>query len=73
MPYRKVAAKMLAEWRAADRLMARLEPGSAAWEYACLLAELAKAHYQDAIEAARAEHLPEPPPFEEARRKLTDP
>jgi hypothetical protein len=67
MPYRKIAAEALAMWREADRRLAELEPSAPEWEAAYLRREAARARYQEAVEAARAEHLPEPPPFEEGR------
>jgi len=66
MPYRTVAAAALAAWRDADKCLAECEPDSPEWHAARTDAELAKQRYQDAVAAARAEHLPEPPPFEEA-------
>lgn len=69
MPYRTIAAQALEAWRDADRQMRRCVPESAEWLEAFLQAELAKQQYNDAIAAAHAEHLPEPPPFEEATRE----
>lgn len=66
MPYRKVAEAALVDWRAADRRLAELDPGSGEYQQALLDAEVAKGRYQAAIDAARAEHLPEPPPFDDA-------
>jgi hypothetical protein len=68
VPYRKVAAEALAEWRGYDRRLADAEPGSEAWSELTAQAADAKARYEAAIAAARAEHLPVPPPFDVARR-----
>lgn len=67
MPYRKVAEEALIDWRTADRRLAELDPTCADYQQALLDAEVAKARYQAAIDAARSEHLPEPLPFDEAR------
>lgn len=67
MPYRKVAEEALIDWRAADRRLAELDPGSDDYQQALLDAEVAKDRYQAAMDAARSAHLPEPPPFDEAR------
>ncbi len=66
MPYRAVASAALADWRAADRRMTEAEPDSAEWQSAYLDAEAAKAAYQEAVDAAHRERLPEPIPFTEA-------
>jgi hypothetical protein len=46
--------------------MADFEPDSEPWRMAQLDAELAKGRYQQAVDDAHREHLPEPPPFDEA-------
>ena len=66
MPYRTVALEALDAWRSADSRLAHCEPDSPEWQEAFTDAELAKQRYQDAIEAAHAAQLPEPPPFNEA-------
>jgi hypothetical protein len=66
MPYRVVAEQALARWRAAQAAMQSTDPQSAEWHAACLEEQRAKAAYQEAVEAARREHLLEPPPFPEA-------
>jgi uncharacterized protein YdaU (DUF1376 family) len=66
MPYRLVAEQALARWRAAQAAMQAAEPETAEWHAARLEEQRAKAAYQEAVEAARREHLPEPPPFPEA-------
>jgi len=70
MPYRALAADALAAWRDAERRMSQLPADSPDWQKACLEAELAKQRYQEAFDSARAEHLPEPPPFDEASRAI---
>ncbi len=65
MPYRRIAADALAAWREADRRLAAMDPSHDAWQATYLEAELAKATYQEAVDAARREQLPEPPPFDE--------
>jgi hypothetical protein len=65
VPYRKVAEEALAQWRDADRRLSAMTPDEPDWQSVYVLRELAKATYQEAVEAARAEHLPEPPPFDE--------
>jgi len=69
MPYRTIATEALEAWRDADRRMRRCAPESREWQEAFVEAELAKQRYNDAIAAAHAEHLPEPPPFDEAARR----
>jgi hypothetical protein len=66
MPYRAVAAEALAAWREAQARMEAAVPQSDAWQAAYLDEEAAKAAYQAAIDAARREHLPIPPPFADA-------
>src|SRR5215204_5118690 len=66
MPYRLVAEQALARWRAAQAAMQAAEPQTDEWQAAYLEEQRAKAAYQEAVEAARREHLPEPPPFPEA-------
>jgi hypothetical protein len=63
VPYRVIAERLLAEWREADRRLASLTDGSP--EAEALLATIARirGEYQRAVENARREHLPEPPPF----------
>jgi hypothetical protein len=65
VPYRKIAEEALAEWRDADRRLSKMTPDDPDWQSACVLRELAKARYQEAVDSARAQHLPEPPPFED--------
>ena len=72
MPYRVVAAEALAAWRVADKCLAECEPDSPEWHAAFIDAELAKQRYQDAVDAAHAAHLPEPPPFDQASRRSDD-
>ena len=69
MPYRTLALEALEAWRTADARLAACEPDSLEWHEAFTDAELAKKRYQDAIDAARVEHLPEPPPFKEAIKR----
>jgi hypothetical protein len=66
VPYRDQAEAALADWRAADRRMAGLTPGSAAWQEASDAAALARRRYQSTVDEARAVNAPEPPPFDEA-------
>lgn len=66
MPYRAVAAEALERWRDAQRRLERSANDSPAWQQAYLDEQLAKAEYQAAFEAARAQRLPEPPTFEDA-------
>jgi hypothetical protein len=66
MPYRAVAAQALAAWRAAHARMEAAIPQSDEWQAAYLDEQAAKAAYQEAVDAARREHLPEPPPFADA-------
>jgi hypothetical protein len=68
MPYRIAAQEALARWRVAQRLMDDTSPDdpSGRWQQAQVEADLAKADYQEAIEAATREHLPVPPSFAEA-------
>ena len=70
-PIEFLAAEALAAWRVADRCLAECEPDSPEWHAAFIDAELAKQRYNDAVAAAHAEHLPEPPPFDEATRTTT--
>jgi hypothetical protein len=65
LPYRIVAEQALARWRAAHAKMEATSPDSPEWQAAYLEEQLAKTDYQAAVEAARREHLPEPPPFPE--------
>lgn len=67
MSSRKEAAEALAAWREADRRMQELSPQDPEWQLASLDAELAKGRYEDAVEAARREQLPELPSFDQAR------
>ena len=67
MPYRAVAAAALQEWRDLTRRMGNLEPGTDAWREFYIEAELAKARYQEAFDAAAREQQPSPPPFEDVR------
>lgn len=79
MPYRAIAARALAAWRAAHARMESATPDSADWQAADLEEQTARAAYQDAVDAARREHLPEPPPFaevsaaEETETEMTPP
>jgi hypothetical protein len=41
-------------------------PQSEAWQAASVDEQAAKSAYQEAADAARREHLPEPPPFADA-------
>jgi hypothetical protein len=65
LPYRVLAQQALARWRAAQAQMRAAAPDSPEWLAAYVEETLAKAAYHEAVEAARREHLPEPPPFEE--------
>src|SRR5215204_1955791 len=58
MPYRLVAEQALARWRAAQAAMQAAEPQTDEWQAAYLEEQRAKAAYQEAVEAARREHLP---------------
>lgn len=66
MPYRIVAEQALARWRAAQAQLEVSPPDSPEWQAASIEAELARAAYHEAVEAASSEHLHVPPPFEEA-------
>ena len=68
MPYRTVALEALAAWREAETCLADCEEDSAEWQEAFVAAESAKQRYQDAVDAAQAANLPEPPPFSEASK-----
>ena len=65
MPYRIVAERLLNEWRELERRRAATDADPAERER--LAGEIARIRmeYQRAIESARREHLPEPPPFPE--------
>jgi hypothetical protein len=65
VPYRKIAEEALADWRDADRRLSNMTPDDPDWQSVYVLRELAKAHYQEAVEGARAQHLAAPPPFED--------
>jgi hypothetical protein len=65
LPYRVVAQQALARWRAAQAQMGAASPDSSEWVAAYVEEALTKAPSHDAVEAARREHLPERPPFEE--------
>jgi hypothetical protein len=65
IPYRLVAEEALARWRAAHARIETIPQDSPEWQAAYIEEELAKLDYQDAVEAARRAHLPEPPPFPE--------
>jgi hypothetical protein len=65
LPYRNIAGEALAEWRDADRRLSTITPDDPDWEPLYVLRELAKARYQEAVDSARAQHLPQPPPFED--------
>ena len=64
MPYRAVAQAALERWRDAQRRLEAAIPDGEDWRQAYIDEELAKADYQQAIDDARREHLPEPPPFD---------
>jgi hypothetical protein len=63
VPYKRVAEEALAEWRDADRRLSKMTPDDPDWQSVYVLRELAKARYEEAVATARAESLPEPPPF----------
>ena len=63
MPYRAVAEAALARWRDAEQRKSLVEQSTEEWRQAEDDAQAAKADYEQAIEDARREHLPEPPPF----------
>lgn len=65
MPYRAIAAQALAAWRAAHARLEAATPDGDDWQAAYLEEQTAKAAYQEAVDSARREHLPEPPPFAE--------
>jgi hypothetical protein len=66
MPYPKIAEEALAAWRDADRRLAELTPDTPEWEECRLERDDARDRYDAAVEAARREHLPPPPPFDKA-------
>jgi hypothetical protein len=66
MPYRAMAAEALAAWRAAHARIYAAVPQSDEWQAASADEQAARAAYQEAVDAARREHLPEPPPFADA-------
>jgi hypothetical protein len=66
MTYRGVAQAALDRWLEAERRKDLWPLDSDEWQAAYLEGELAKADYQQAIDDARREHKPVPPPFEEA-------
>jgi hypothetical protein len=61
MPYRIIAEQALARWRASLANLDVTSPGTPEWEAARVAERRAKAAYQEAAEAARTAHLPEPP------------
>jgi hypothetical protein len=65
MPYRVLAEQALARWRAAQAQMDAALPDTPQWQAACVEEALAKRAYHEAVEAARHQHVPEPPPIEE--------
>lgn len=73
MPYLSIAQAALAEWRKAVRLMDAEDPESPAWQEAFLVAELAKAAYEQTILDATRAHRRVPIPFSEAADLPTDP
>jgi hypothetical protein len=73
VPYRIAAQEALARWRLANARLESAPPGTPDWTTAYLEGRLAKHQYQEAVEAARREHLPEPPSFDEASTAAEDP
>jgi hypothetical protein len=67
MSYRVVAQAALERWREAESRKDEWPLDSDEWETAYLEGELAKADYQQAIDDAKREHKPLPPPFEDVR------
>jgi hypothetical protein len=67
MSYRVVAQAALERWREAESRKDEWPLDSDEWETAYLEGELAKADYQQAIDDAKREHKPLPPPFEDIR------
>ncbi len=65
MPYQRLARFVLDEWRALERRLAVIDPGSE--EAAILIPEsrALRAEYQHLIEQATSHHRPLPPPFPE--------
>ena len=63
MPYRVIAERLLAEWREADRRLSQLSADSPEAEVLRATIARVRMEYQRAIDGARREHLPEPPPF----------
>lgn len=63
MPYQRQAASVLAAWREIERHLERVPDGTP--EAEALQAEAARLRneYLRLIDAARAAHRPEPPPF----------
>jgi hypothetical protein len=72
VPYRKAADEALAEWRDADRRLAKMTPDDPDWQSVYVLRELAKATYLEVVETARAQQLPEPTPFEDVAEATQD-
>jgi hypothetical protein len=63
MPYRRVAQAALNRWLDAERRKEQWPLDGDEWQAAYLDGELAKADYEQAIDDARREHEPLPPPF----------
>lgn len=70
MPYRAIAAEALERWRAAHRRLEAAAPNTPAWEAAYVDEQIAKADYQQAVDDARRERTPQPPPFDEAAQAI---
>ena len=66
MPYRLRAEGVLAEWREIERKLLDAPAGSPEAEYLAGEAARLRVEYAAVVEAAKADHAPEPPPFPEA-------
>lgn len=65
MPYQREAEIVLAMWRDVERRLDTVSPGSDEEEQLHADAARLRDEYRRLIEAARAHHRPEPPPFPE--------
>ncbi len=63
MPYQRLAAAILEEWRAVEGQLVELGPGAPGYAAAKAEAERLRREYERLFLQARAHHRPEPPPF----------
>ncbi len=71
MPYQRLAAAILEEWRAVERQLAAIGPDGAGYAGAKAEAERLRDEYERLFLQARAHHRPEPPPFPDGDQEPT--